>query len=39
MNLIKSEQKKLQEHAHYLKIKNQMQKLAAAEAKKNEQKE
>ena len=36
MRLIKEDNKKIWEHAHYLRIKNEMKKLAAAEAKKKE---
>lgn len=36
MHLIKADKKKIWEHAHYLRIKNEMKKLAAAEAKKKE---
>ena len=36
MRLIKADDKKIWDHAHYLKIKNEMKKLAAEEAKKKD---
>lgn len=36
LKLIKEDDKKIWEHAHYLRIKNEMKKLAAAEAKKKD---